>query len=263
MERRDIIRPAGLVVTAAILIAALMLGPVGAIAAGTDTGPAAPAATPQSVTGTVVTLSPSPALLREVTGDGTVSNCAVWDVLLRTPGGPTVKYWIESPMAGTFPHLTVTDTSAQQRAHTLILAFSHQKSVAATLTYTPGDTVECGYSLENLVSAVALAVTAPVKKGQVTGVMTSLGPREMVSANGARCVIWAGQVSRGSQPVLFDVESPVTGGRASPGALKLVRTLAQAHRRRSSERVRLSYSGPAMACNTFLDRVATAVTVAG
>ena len=262
MKRRDIIRPARLATAAMTVLALLVVGSIGAAAAGAGGGPGARDTASQTVTGTVATLSPSPVLAESESSDGTISYCEVWDVVLRTSGGLAVTYDIESPMSGTFPKLTAIDKSAAQRVHTLIVAYSHQKTVAATLTYTPGPGQYCGHTLENVVTAVSLSVSVPAKKGQLTGVMVGLHPRSTVSANGAQCAIWIGEMLvHRSQDVFFDVESTVTGGRASPQALKLVTTLTRAQRQRRSTRLHLSYTGPVMACNTLLDYAVTAASI--
>ena len=245
------------------LVAATVAATVIALVPGSSAadGPTASAA-PQTAVGTVATMSPFPALLLQAWPDGTRTYCEAWQGTLKTSGGQSLGFYVETPMSGTVPSLKPTDQGAVTAAKILVTGWIQRKTLTATITYTPGSIIDCGYSLANVVTAVVLKAPTPVVR-KTSGPLTSFSGRRTERAAGAVCADWHGLLSLpGDRFAAFDVVSTMTAGRVDDArALRLAATLRRATRQHGKAVVDVTDKGPVLACGIIYPHVVTAVTV--
>jgi len=215
-----------------------------------------------TATGTVIHMSPAPGLAYQTLADGSKAYCDIWQGALKTSGGQTIGFYVESAMSGTFPHLSPVDKAAVQTARTLVEARGLGKVAMTTITYS-GPMVDCGYGLPEVVTAAVIKVT-PRSPHKTTGRVAYISRRETIHGDGAVCASWHGSIPLDvseSRLLLFNIESPVTDGRVGARALRLVKTLAYAEHHFTSVVATVTYSGPYWACGLLFPRLVTAVSL--
>ena len=216
--------------------------------------PPAPQPITQTASGIVTRMSPLGLLINGA------SRCTIWPGVLKTDAGPSVRFAVETPLAGSFDTgLVPTDRTAVTRAKMLQQAAFFKAPV--TMTYT-GPVRPCGYPLEAVVTAATVKFPSPYEtKPKVTkrGRITRMSRPSVVSGYGSSCRIWRGsfKATTGVR-VGFAVQTELAGSPARAAdrrAVRLARLLRRAKGRGAATKI--TFAGPVIACGQTLNHVVT------
>ena len=185
------------------------------------------------MSGKVAGVSPSLAIL--IQGD---KRCTLRQATFKTTSGETLKLQVVWPLVQSAPVSWIsTDAQAVQRFEDLKRASALK--AATTVTFS-GPTTVCGATIDYLVSAVVVS-SEPARRGTRTGTVARVSSPSRVNDRGSNCRIWSVTL------------------RPAFKVSVLSSRVASRLRAAGRARVRITWSGPTIACGVVLNRVANTV----
>ena len=193
---------------------------------------ATPAPTPRTVSGRVTSVSPAQAFVTQ--GD---KRCVVRQGTFKANTGETFRLTVMWPLVQSGPgSWSAADAHAVQRYEDLKRA----SALKATTTVTFSASTACGAAFKYVVSAVVVS-SEPAQRGTRTGTVARLSSPSTITDRGSKCRIWSATLRPAFQVSVL-----------SSRAASRLRAAGRA-------RVRVTWSGPTMACGRVLSRVANTV----